>query len=86
MKEVVKISNVEAPVPQKKLPLPFPQRLERQNEDECFGKVLFFLKQVHIYLPLIDILQRIPKYDKYVKDIVANKRMLTEYGDVALIE
>ena len=35
---------------------------------------------------MVYILKGIPKYAKYVKDIVANKRMLTEYGDVALIE
>ncbi|XP_015159080.1 uncharacterized protein [Solanum tuberosum] len=43
--EVVKSSNVEAPIPQKKLPPPFTQRLKKQNEDECFGKFLSLLKQ-----------------------------------------
>ncbi|XP_049391657.1 uncharacterized protein LOC125856144 [Solanum stenotomum] len=86
VEEVVKSSNVEVPVPQKKLPPPFPQRLKKQNEDECFSKFLFLLKQVHINLPLVDILQGIPKYSKYVKDIVANKRRLTEYETVALTE
>ncbi|XP_015168673.1 uncharacterized protein [Solanum tuberosum] len=86
VEEVVKSSNVEVPVPQKKLPPPFPQRLKKQNEDECFGKFLSLLKQVHINLPLVDILQGIPKYAKYVKDIVASKRRLTEYETVALTE
>ena len=47
---------------------------------------MFFslLKQVHINLPLIDILQGIPKYAKYVKDIVASKRRLTEYETIEL--
>ena len=64
VEEVVKSSNVEVPVPQKKLPPPFPQRLKKQNEDECFGKFLSLLKQVHINLSLVDILQGIPKYAK----------------------
>ncbi|KAK4725061.1 hypothetical protein R3W88_027840 [Solanum pinnatisectum] len=84
--KVVKSSNVEVPVPQKKLPSLFPQRLKKQNEDECFGKFLSLLKQVHINLPLVDILQGIPKYAKYVKDIVASMRRLTEYEIVALTE
>ena len=44
------------------------------------------LKQDHINLPLVDVLQGIPRYAKHVKDIVANKRKLTEYEIVALIE
>ncbi|KAH0759853.1 hypothetical protein KY290_023346 [Solanum tuberosum] len=36
VEEVVKSSNVEAPVLQRKLPPPFPQRLKKQNEDECY--------------------------------------------------
>ncbi|XP_049388027.1 uncharacterized protein LOC125852317 [Solanum stenotomum] len=86
VEEVVKSSNVEVSIPQKKLPPPFPQRLKKQNEDECFGKFLSLLKQVHINLPLVDILQGIPKYAKYVKDIMASKRRLTEYETVALTE
>ncbi|KAK4717940.1 hypothetical protein R3W88_016278 [Solanum pinnatisectum] len=46
----------EVPIPQKKLPTPFSQRLKKQNEDECFGKFLSLLKHVHINLPFVDIL------------------------------
>ncbi|XP_049384404.1 uncharacterized protein LOC125848534 [Solanum stenotomum] len=86
VEEVVKSSNVEVPVPQKKLPPPFPQRLRKKNEDECFGKFLSLLKQIHINLPLVDMLQGISKYAKYVKEIVANKRRLSEYEIVAITE
>ena len=33
-------------------------------------------------MPLVNILQGIPKFAKYVKDIVARKRRLTEYETV----
>ena len=69
-----------------KPPPPFPQQFKKQKEDECFGKFLSYLKQVHINLPLVDVLQGIPRYAKYVKEIVANKRRLTEYETVALTE
>ncbi|KAK4733941.1 hypothetical protein R3W88_008202 [Solanum pinnatisectum] len=69
-----------------KPPPPFPQKFKKQKEDECFGKFLSLLKQVHINLPLVDVLQGIPRYAKYVKEIVANKRRLTEYETVALNE
>ena len=35
---------------------------------------------------MVDILQGIPKYAKYVKDIVASKGRLMEYETVALTE
>ncbi|XP_019258168.1 PREDICTED: uncharacterized protein LOC109236441 [Nicotiana attenuata] len=41
---------------------------------------------VQINIPLVDILQEVPKYAKYIKDIVANKRRLTEFETVALTE
>ncbi|KAK4718026.1 hypothetical protein R3W88_016364 [Solanum pinnatisectum] len=41
---------------------------------------------VHVNLPLIDVLQGIPKYAKYVKDIVAKKSRLAEYKIEALTE
>ncbi|KAK4710811.1 hypothetical protein R3W88_005324 [Solanum pinnatisectum] len=44
------------------------------------------LEEVHINLPLVDILQGIPKYAKYVKDIVASKRRLTKYETLVLTE
>ncbi|XP_075076010.1 uncharacterized protein LOC107777738 [Nicotiana tabacum] len=34
----------------------------------------------------VDILQEVPKYTKYIKDNVANKRRLTEFETVALTE
>ncbi|XP_070045816.1 uncharacterized protein [Nicotiana tomentosiformis] len=39
-----------------------------------------------INIPLVDILQEVPKYAKYIKDIVANKRRLVEFETVALTE
>ncbi|XP_055822133.1 uncharacterized protein LOC129890651 [Solanum dulcamara] len=41
---------------------------------------------VQINLPLIDVLKGIPKYAKFVKDIVANKSKLAEFATVALTE
>ncbi|XP_049368380.1 uncharacterized protein LOC125833274 [Solanum verrucosum] len=84
--EVVDNSNIEKSVPQMKPPHPFPQKFRKQNEDECFSKFLSLLIQVHIKIPLVDILQGIRKYSKYVKEVVANKRRLIEYEMVTLTE
>nr|XP_009605463.1 uncharacterized protein LOC104100013 [Nicotiana tomentosiformis] len=39
-----------------------------------------------INIPLVDNLQEVSKYEKYIKEIVANKRKLTEFEIVALTE
>ncbi|KAK4721325.1 hypothetical protein R3W88_011558 [Solanum pinnatisectum] len=62
------------------------EELAPKKRDELFSKFLSLLKQVHINMPLVDILQGIPKYAKYVKDIVASKRGFMEYETVALTE
>ncbi|XP_059301823.1 uncharacterized protein LOC132053735 [Lycium ferocissimum] len=41
---------------------------------------------VYINIPLVELLQEVPKYAKYIKDVVANKRSWTEFETVALTE
>ncbi|XP_060182918.1 uncharacterized protein LOC132612855 [Lycium barbarum] len=69
-----------------KPPPPFPQRLAKQKEEAIYKKFLDLLKQVHLNVPLVDMLQGIPKYAKYIKDIMKNKSHFTEYDTVALTE
>ncbi|XP_047263636.1 uncharacterized protein LOC124896140 [Capsicum annuum] len=64
----------------KTLPLPFLQRARKHQEEASYKKFLDLLKQVQVNLPLVDILQSVPKYEKYLKDIVASKNQLTEYA------
>nr|XP_009609508.1 uncharacterized protein LOC104103307 [Nicotiana tomentosiformis] len=42
--------------------------------------------EIHLSIPLVDMLRDVPKYTKYIMDIVANKKRLTEFETVALIE
>ncbi|XP_070044884.1 uncharacterized protein [Nicotiana tomentosiformis] len=65
---------------------PFPQRLQKKNDDRIFNKFLSMLSQVQLNIPLVDVLYEIPKYAKYIKDIVAHKRRLTELETVELTE
>ncbi|XP_019267037.1 PREDICTED: uncharacterized protein LOC109244409 [Nicotiana attenuata] len=67
-------------------PPPFHQRLQKLRDNAAYKKFLDILKQVQINIPLVDILQEVPKYAKYIKDIMANKRRLTEFETVALTE
>ncbi|XP_070037035.1 uncharacterized protein [Nicotiana tomentosiformis] len=67
-------------------PPPFPQRLQNQKDDAMYKKFLDILSQVHVNFPLVEILQEVPKYARYLRDIVANKRRHTKFETVALTE
>ncbi|KAL5574309.1 hypothetical protein UlMin_023906 [Ulmus minor] len=66
--------------------VPFPQRLRKQKLDNQFSKFLNIFKSLHINLPFVDMLEQMPKYVKFLKDILSNKRKLEECEAIALTE
>ena len=44
------------------------------------------LKQLHINIPLVEALEQMPSYVKFMKDILSKKRRLGEFETVALTE
>ncbi|XP_070017710.1 uncharacterized protein [Nicotiana sylvestris] len=82
--EANKDDTFSEPVNVPRPPQPFPQRLQKNNDDLMFNKFLSMLSQIQLNIPLVDAIHEIPKYAKYIKDIVANKRRLTEFEIVAL--
>ncbi|XP_070017762.1 uncharacterized protein LOC142172607 [Nicotiana tabacum] len=43
-------------------PPPFPQKLQKQKDNAMYKKFLDILSQVRVNLPLVEILQEVPKY------------------------
>ncbi|XP_019256510.1 PREDICTED: uncharacterized protein LOC109234925 [Nicotiana attenuata] len=85
--EPKKVEASSEPVEAARPPPPFPpQRLLKKNDDRMFNKFLSMLSQVQLNIPLVDVLREIPKYAKYIKDIVAHKRTVTEFETVAVTE
>uniref|UniRef100_A0A1S4AP48 Uncharacterized protein n=1 Tax=Nicotiana tabacum TaxID=4097 RepID=A0A1S4AP48_TOBAC len=84
--EVDERNKIESEQISERVPPPFPQGLRKKNDDHMFQKFLDMLKQIHLNIPLVDMLSEVPKYAKYIKDIVANKRRLTEFETGALTE
>ncbi|XP_073152441.1 uncharacterized protein [Henckelia pumila] len=62
--------------------LPFPQRARQLNFDHQFKKFLEIFKKLHVNIPFADALAQIPSYAKFLKEILANKRKLTNLGIV----
>ncbi|KAH9780391.1 hypothetical protein KPL71_008059 [Citrus sinensis] len=67
-------------------PPPFPQRFQKQKQDNQFSKFLEVLKQLYINIPFVEALEQIPNYVKFLKDILAQKIRLGEFETVALTQ
>ncbi|XP_022030897.1 uncharacterized protein LOC110931833 [Helianthus annuus] len=61
-------------------PIPYPGRLKKQKMEEHYGK------ELHINLPFVEALAQMPKYAKFLKDILSNKKKLEELSQVTLNE
>ena len=83
--EVVEVSGKledkmgkEAEIPQKVTPIPrppppLPQRLVKKSEDDKYRHFITMLKQLFINVPLIEALQQVHCYAKFMKDMVTKK-------------
>ncbi|CAL1411480.1 unnamed protein product [Linum trigynum] len=66
--------------------LPFPTRLHKDRLETEFAKFMAMLKQVNISMPFVEALSKMPKYAKFMKDLLTNKRKLGELSTVMLNE
>jgi hypothetical protein len=66
-------------------PPSFPQRLRRFKEEKQFDKFIEIMRQLHINIPLIEAIQQMPNYFKFMKD-VSTKRRIGEFETVALTQ
>ncbi|XP_021714904.1 uncharacterized protein LOC110682873 [Chenopodium quinoa] len=66
--------------------LPYPQKFMRNKLDEQFGRFLEILKKVHLSIPLTKSMTQMPKYSKFLKDILSGKRDCNEIDSVELGE
>ncbi|XP_031120237.1 uncharacterized protein LOC116023381 [Ipomoea triloba] len=67
-------------------PLPFPGRVRKNIDTTQYGKFLELLKQLHINLPFLDALGQMPRYAKFLKELLTNKKKLEESTTVLLGE
>ncbi|KAD4385354.1 hypothetical protein E3N88_25522 [Mikania micrantha] len=64
--------------------LPYPARLAHQKHAKEYGHFLDMFKQLKINLPFIEALQHMPKYAKFLKDLLKRKDRLGELSNVPL--
>jgi len=68
------------------LPVLFPQRLWKQNTDKQLSEFVNMFKKLHINIPFAETLAQMPKYGKFMKDILRNKKKLEDHETVMLNE
>ncbi|KAD6796323.1 hypothetical protein E3N88_07219 [Mikania micrantha] len=61
--------------------VPYPARLTNQKHSKEYGHFLHMFKQLKINLPFIEALQHIPKYVKYLKELLNSKDRLGEVAN-----
>ena len=69
--------DVEVPkkvTPMPRTPPPFPQRLSKKTKDGKYRRFITMLKQLSINVPLVEALEQMPGYAKFMKDLVTKKR------------
>ncbi|GJY54607.1 DNA-directed DNA polymerase, partial [Tanacetum coccineum] len=69
-----------------RLSIPFPNRLRKEKEEAQQQKFLENLRQLHINIPFIEALVQMPKYVKYLKNLLTNKSKLEEACTVMMNE
>ena len=67
------------------IPISYPQRLKKSKLEKQFAKFLDIFKKLHINIPFLEALENIPSYVKFMKMILASKK-LEEYGIITLTE
>ena len=64
--------------------LPFPQRLQKAKREEQFSKFLDIFKKIEINIPFAEVINQMPNYEKFLKEILNKKRKIAKEGIVNL--
>ncbi|GJX19808.1 reverse transcriptase domain-containing protein [Tanacetum coccineum] len=58
--------------------IPYPQRLRKEKMEAQYGKILDMIRAVRINVPLVDVLARMAKYGKFLKELISNKHKIEQ--------
>ncbi|KAI5347397.1 hypothetical protein L3X38_015276 [Prunus dulcis] len=66
--------------------VPFPRRFWNSKKEQVSKDILETFRKVQVNIPLLDAIQQIPSYAKFLKELCTNKRTFKEHETVALSE
>ena len=58
--------------------VPFPQRLQKGKREEQFSRFLDIFKKIEINIPFAEVINQMPTYVKFLKEILSKKRKIAE--------
>ena len=64
--------------------MPFPQRLQKAKREEQFSRFLDIFKKIEINIPFAKVINQMPTYAKFLKEILSKNRKIAEEGIVNL--
>src|ERR1044072_3348501 len=62
--------------------VPFPKALVKKNLEKQFSKFVTMFRKLHVDLPFSEVLEKMPQYAKFMKEILSKKRSLSEIEGV----
>ena len=62
----------------KVVPLPYPHRKKKDTTEERYQKFLTMLANLQVSLPFTEIISEMPTYARYLKEILAKKRVISD--------
>ena len=65
-------------------PFPYPQRLQKYKMEAQYKRFLEIFKKLEINIPLIEALEQMPKYVKFLKEALSRRRKYEDHETVAL--
>ncbi|XP_047942996.1 uncharacterized protein LOC125189807 [Salvia hispanica] len=66
--------------------IPYPQRVQKKKTDAQFSRFLDIFRKVNMNIPLLEALQEMPTYAKFLKDVLSKKKKWTDYETVNISE
>ena len=61
------------------VPIPYHQHLKKNKLDKQFTEFMEVFKKLYINIPFADVLEQMPSYIKFMKDIMSEKRRLSDF-------
>ncbi|XP_042032382.1 uncharacterized protein LOC121779106 [Salvia splendens] len=74
------------PAPPAEVKIPFPQRVQKKKLDDHFSRFVDIFRKVNINILLVEALQQMPTYAKFLKDVLSKKKKWTDYKTVNISE
>lgn len=78
--------KIDPPLKPYQPPLSFPSRARQEKQNEDYQKFLEHIKALQINIPFIEAVTQMPKYAKFLKELLTNQKKLEEVSNVVLNE